>query len=169
MLADTYAAATADKQHGAAATAAMGIAKLHGLLVEKHEDVTRRATRDPAAPKEIDVDHWVTEQRAALSPAVDDMGLGAAPAAVDSVPEPQEKGRPAGQEEPLPDRPFVDYNDPLAGAPEPSTRSDAGLDIVMVHTGIVSEPANDQSPAEGDNPQGSEALSPEGLGWRKIN
>lgn len=61
MLAAVFHNATKDRQHGAAATAAMGLAKLHGLLVDKTEDVTRRATRDPDAPVEIDVEHWVTE------------------------------------------------------------------------------------------------------------
>jgi len=68
MLARTYDAATKDKQHGAAATAAMGLAKVHGLLVDKTEDVTRRAARSPDAPIEIDVEHWLTEQTALPSP-----------------------------------------------------------------------------------------------------
>ena len=63
MLAEVFRNATADKQHGAAATAAMGLAKLHGLLVERTEDVTRRATRDPAALREITVDDWMAAQQ----------------------------------------------------------------------------------------------------------
>ena len=39
MLAEVFRNATADKQHGAAATAAMGLAKLHGLLVELAVDL----------------------------------------------------------------------------------------------------------------------------------
>lgn len=62
MLTDVFKNATKDKQHGAAATAAMGLAKLHGLLVDKTEDVTRRAARSPDAPLEIDVESWLTEQ-----------------------------------------------------------------------------------------------------------
>ena len=69
MLARTYDAATRDKQHGAAATAAMGLAKVHGLLVDKTEDVTRRAARSPDAPIEIDVEHWLTEQTSLPAPA----------------------------------------------------------------------------------------------------
>ena len=62
MLEEVFEAAKRDKQHGAAATAAMGLAKLHGLLVDKTEDVTRRAARSPNAPVEIEVEHWLTEQ-----------------------------------------------------------------------------------------------------------
>jgi len=69
MLASVFENATKDKQHGAAATAAMGMAKLHGLLVDKTEDVTRRAARSPDAPIEIDVEHWLTEQTSLPSPA----------------------------------------------------------------------------------------------------
>jgi len=63
MLATVFDAASRDKQHGAAATAAMGIAKLHGLLVDKLEDVTRRPARSPDAPLEIEVEHWLTEHK----------------------------------------------------------------------------------------------------------
>jgi hypothetical protein len=66
MLTEVYEAAKRDKQHGAAATAAMGLAKLHGLLVDKTEDVTRRAARSPNAPVEIEVEHWLTEQGVAI-------------------------------------------------------------------------------------------------------
>ncbi len=69
MLATVFANATKDKQHGAAATAAMGLAKVHGLLVDKTEDVTRRAARSPDAPIEIEVEHWLTEQTGLPSPA----------------------------------------------------------------------------------------------------
>lgn len=69
MLAQVFDRAVADKQHGAAATAAMGLAKLHGLLIDKTEDVTRRATRDPNAPIEIDVEHWVNETQALIGSA----------------------------------------------------------------------------------------------------
>jgi len=63
MLGTVYDGATRDRQHGAAATAAMGIAKLHGLLVDKLEDVTRRPARSPDAPLEIEVEHWLTEHK----------------------------------------------------------------------------------------------------------
>ena len=63
MLATVFDAASRDKQHGAAATAAMGIAKLHGLLVDKLEDVTRRPARSPDAPLEIEVEHWLHEHK----------------------------------------------------------------------------------------------------------
>jgi hypothetical protein len=66
MLEEVYEAAKRDKQHGAAATAAMGLAKLHGLLVDKTEDVTRRAARSPNAPVEIEVEHWLSEQGVAI-------------------------------------------------------------------------------------------------------
>jgi len=69
MLATVFRNATLDKQHGAAATAAMGLAKVHGLLVDKTEDVTRRAARSPDAPIEIEVEHWLTEQQGLPSPA----------------------------------------------------------------------------------------------------
>jgi hypothetical protein len=62
MLTEVYRAGLDLKQVGAAATAAMGLAKLHGLLVDKTEDVTRRAARSPDAPLEIEVEHWLTEQ-----------------------------------------------------------------------------------------------------------
>jgi len=61
MLAEVFRNATADKQHGAAATAAMGMAKLHGLLIDKQEDVTRRASRDPRAPREMTIDGWLED------------------------------------------------------------------------------------------------------------
>ena len=63
MLATVFDAASRDRQHGAAATAAMGIAKLHGLLVDKLEDVTRRPARSPDAPLEIEVEHWLHEHK----------------------------------------------------------------------------------------------------------
>jgi len=63
MLATVYEDARRYKQIGAAATAAMGIAKLHGLLVDKLEDVTRRPARSPDAPLEIEVEHWLTEHK----------------------------------------------------------------------------------------------------------
>ena len=69
MLASVFENATKDKQHGAAATAAMGLAKVHGLLVDKTEDVTRRAARSPDAPIEIEVEHWLTEQQGLPSPS----------------------------------------------------------------------------------------------------
>lgn len=63
MLAEVYDDARRYKQIGAAATAAMGIAKLHGLLVDKLEDVTRRPARSPDAPLEIEVEHWLHEHK----------------------------------------------------------------------------------------------------------
>jgi hypothetical protein len=68
MLTEVFHAGLAMKQVGAAATAAMGLAKLHGLLVDKTEDVTRRAARSPDAPLEIEVEHWLTEQGVIPSP-----------------------------------------------------------------------------------------------------
>jgi len=67
MLMETYRAGLDLKQVGAAATAAMGLAKLHGLLVDKTEDVTRRAARSPDAPVEIEVESWLIEQGVDLS------------------------------------------------------------------------------------------------------
>lgn len=90
MLAHSYAEAHRLGQVGAAVQASLGIAKLQGLLVDKTEDVTRRASRSPSAPIEIEVDHWLTEHGALpvlegsegsepKSPSqeerVDDMGL----------------------------------------------------------------------------------------------
>jgi hypothetical protein len=63
MLATVFEAASRDRQHGAAATAAMGIAKLHGLLIDKLEDVTRRPARSPDAPLEIEVEHWLSDHK----------------------------------------------------------------------------------------------------------
>jgi hypothetical protein len=69
MLAEVFQNSTKDRQHGAAATAAMGIAKLHGLLVDRVEDVTRRPARDPGAPLEIEVEHWLTDHKLLGAPA----------------------------------------------------------------------------------------------------
>jgi hypothetical protein len=69
MLADVYEDARKFKQIGAAATAAMGIAKLHGLLVDRVEDITRRPARDPGAPLEIEVEHWLTDHKLLGGPA----------------------------------------------------------------------------------------------------
>src|SRR6187399_1973491 len=61
MLAAAYEDAMQLGQPGAATNAAMGIAKLHGLLVDKFEDVTRKPGRSPDVPVEIEVEHWVNE------------------------------------------------------------------------------------------------------------
>jgi len=72
MLADVYDDARRFKQIGAAATAAMGIAKLHGLLVDRVEDITRRPARSPDAPLEIEIDSWLTEHTKALTVSAND-------------------------------------------------------------------------------------------------
>jgi hypothetical protein len=69
MLAEVYEDGRRYKQIGAAATAAMGIAKLHGLLVDRVEDITRRPARDPGAPLEIEVEHWLTDHKLLGGPA----------------------------------------------------------------------------------------------------
>jgi len=62
MLRDIYDLAMVRVQLNAAAQAALGIAKLHGLLVDKIEDVTRRPARAPDAPAEIELLDWVEAQ-----------------------------------------------------------------------------------------------------------
>lgn len=95
MLAEAFRDAKKWKQSGAQVAAAMGLAKVHGLLVDKTEDVTRRATRNPDAPIEIDVDHWVNEQVALLAPQTS-----VEPAASD--PAPAGHGAPLLEPEPSP-------------------------------------------------------------------
>lgn len=46
MLNDTFMAATTEKQHAAAVSAAMGIAKLHGLIIDKSQNENRNITAD---------------------------------------------------------------------------------------------------------------------------
>jgi hypothetical protein len=101
MLAEAYEDAKRWKQTGSQVAAAMGLAKLHGLLVDKTEDVTRRATRDPYAPVEIDVDHWVTEQVALLAPSPSPESP--ANSAEVSLETPLEIDRRVPHESPLPD------------------------------------------------------------------
>ena len=79
MLAQVYEDARKYRQIGAAATAAMGIAKLHGLLVDRVEDITRRPTRDPDAPIEIEVEHWLTAQGLLPGPASEPASVGSEP------------------------------------------------------------------------------------------
>ena len=108
MLAEVFRNATADKQHGAAATAAMGLAKLHGLLVERTEDVTRRATRDPAALREITVDDWMAAQQGqGLLPPSEPSPEPGPPILEPTIPEPG----PPGME--------ADYQTPDVTNPEP--------------------------------------------------
>jgi len=95
MLTEVYRAGLDLKQVGAAATAAMGLAKLHGLLVDKTEDVTRRAARSPDAPVEIEVESWLIEQGIDLS--------GGAPSPVQSPEQGALTHAPAGQGAPLPE------------------------------------------------------------------
>ena len=64
MLAATYRSATADKQQSAAASqAAMGIAKLHGYLVDKHQvdAIVRRPSINPDSPDAMTEDAWLAE------------------------------------------------------------------------------------------------------------
>lgn len=74
MLVDVYQDGRKYKQVGAAATAAMGIAKLHGLLVDRVEDVTRKPARHPDAPLEIEVEHWLTDHGLLPAPAPPNQG-----------------------------------------------------------------------------------------------
>jgi hypothetical protein len=71
MLRDIYDLAMVRVQLNAAAQAALGIAKLHGLLVDKIEDVTRRPARAPDAPAEIELLDWVEAQTIDLKPQPD--------------------------------------------------------------------------------------------------
>jgi hypothetical protein len=71
MLRDVYDLAMRKHQTAAAGSAAMGIAKLHGLLVDKIEDVTRRPARAPDAPAEIELLDWVEAQTIDLKPQQD--------------------------------------------------------------------------------------------------
>ena len=48
-------------QAGAAVAASMGRAKLCGLLIDRREDVTRRPTREPDAPAEVEVEVWLRQ------------------------------------------------------------------------------------------------------------
>jgi hypothetical protein len=91
MLAQVYEGAYRDKQHGAAATAALGIAKLHGLLVDRTEDVTRKPARSPDAPIEIEVEHWLTEHKLLGQP--NGTGNGAADSQPDQAREPRDAGQ----------------------------------------------------------------------------
>ena len=99
MLAAAYEDAMLLGQPGAATQAAMGIAKLHGLLVDRFEDVTRKPGRSPDVPVEIEVEHWVNEitkglpSPAATEPPGDSRGMRTGP----SSPPP---GRASGQDRP---------------------------------------------------------------------
>jgi hypothetical protein len=57
------AAASAAKQYAAASAAIMGIAKIHGMLVEKHivDAVVRRPSLQPVGPDEMTELEWLKE------------------------------------------------------------------------------------------------------------
>ena len=56
-------AASLDKQHSAASAALMGVAKIHGMLVEKHvvDAVVRRPSLQPNGPDEMTELEWLQE------------------------------------------------------------------------------------------------------------
>jgi hypothetical protein len=93
LLVEAFADAKRYKQTGAQVSAAMGIAKLHGLLVDRIEDVTRKPARHPDAPLEIEVEHWLTEHKLLgqpQEPAVQDAQEPRQTSHVDGLPEPQD-------------------------------------------------------------------------------
>jgi len=167
MLAQAYEAALKHKQIGAAATAAMGLAKLHGLLVDKTEDVTRLASRDPDAPREIEIEGWLAEQAPLLglaSPKPEPANGAANPAG--TVP-----GAPHGA--PLPGSPDVDdVCDMGLGAPEPRSPEagaplggSAGLrDFVNDINGLGGAPAGAPAPSEPRSPGARPGNRPGGRG-----
>jgi hypothetical protein len=55
--------ATVDKQHSAASQALMGIAKIHGMLVDKHvvDAVVRKPSAQPNGPDEMSELEWLKE------------------------------------------------------------------------------------------------------------
>ena len=55
--------ASLDKQHSAASAAMMGIAKIHGMLVEKHviDAVVRKPSSQPQGPDEMSELEWLQE------------------------------------------------------------------------------------------------------------
>jgi hypothetical protein len=113
MLTAVFVNATKDKQHGAAATAAMGLAKVHGLLVDKTEDVTRRAARSPDAPIEIDVEHWLTDHGAPQSsPQLQGVPQGTEPDCQSPDAEPPQGAEGSDIAEPAP------TSEPLPGSDE---------------------------------------------------
>jgi phage terminase small subunit len=62
-LQDIALKAKVAKQHAAAVAAMLGIAKLHGLLVEKHQvdAIVRRPSLNPDGPDMISEDQWLQE------------------------------------------------------------------------------------------------------------
>jgi len=142
MLEEVYRRALVDKQHGAAATAVMGIAKLNGLLVDKVEDVTRRAASSPDAPREIDLDDWLTMTREA-TPEDASMGL--------ALPGP---AGPAPRAEGEPEVPAALPPEPLPEPPVDPAHAGHGGPMPEAHDGRVPEAG-----PEGSGPEGREGLA----------
>ena len=63
MLSAAYHNAIRDKQHSAAVQAGMGLAKLHGYLVDKHQvdAIVRRPSINPDSPDAMTEDAWLAE------------------------------------------------------------------------------------------------------------
>jgi hypothetical protein len=62
MLVKTYDLAMAEKQASAAAQAALGVAKLHGLLIDRVQAdlLIRKPSASPDGPDEMDADEWLS-------------------------------------------------------------------------------------------------------------
>ncbi len=63
MLLKAYDLGMAEKQASAASQAAMGIAKLHGYLIEKHQvdAIVRRPSALPDGPDEMSEADWLEQ------------------------------------------------------------------------------------------------------------
>ena len=63
MLVKAYDLGMAEKQVSAASQAAMGLAKLHGFLIERHQvdAVIRKPSMDANSPDEMTEEQWIEE------------------------------------------------------------------------------------------------------------
>jgi hypothetical protein len=62
MMKRVYVGAIHDTEYGAAYNAAFGLARLHGLVVDRAQlDVIRRPSREPDAPAEQALSSWIAE------------------------------------------------------------------------------------------------------------
>lgn len=63
-LRNVYQLAVADRQYGAATQAMLGLAKLHGMLVDRSEiraEIVNKPTLDPDAPQEMPLEDWAAK------------------------------------------------------------------------------------------------------------
>ena len=67
MLVDTYNLAILTKQASAAAQSVMGLAKLHGMIIDKTQvdALVRKPSPDPSAESEMSEDDWLAQYGAA--------------------------------------------------------------------------------------------------------